>query len=452
MGNLSESQLGGVRRMIQAASDRAIRDLEAALSSGVERHEAMRLIQRMVVAEAQDRRACALTFAPIAPMCRPRRDRPRGVVYPFSVLSLLWRGLRETRAAEVQRVVLAASNPDADPPTSEQLDSLCAAGSEGLKARSSSAFATAGDVLDKLSDNACESFTTYLDLAPVARLALERLPEWLGRQTDERVAAARLAFRDAAAVCDDGGPKLLDLLYSHMEEPWLVLRLISILMNRPADTYVANSEFSGFGEGLLRDVDARVRELAEYELDGGPERGAEIGRSLRVATQAMAEFETALDLAPTGPWGGRIMRQKRELAAAVEVRLKMLDEVLGAALPVHSSSSGRRTPGLRGPPVLTKDPDPAMVERAKAFFAFMREVRMSGERLGFMSLWNRVAEEARVRIDGYVDDLLEELRATEEGDDPERVRRYLDVAASLLALLADDRAAQIVRRRMAAAA
>jgi hypothetical protein len=452
MGNLSEDQLGSVRRLIQAASDRAIRDLEAALSSGAERHAAMRLIQRMVIAEAQDRRACALTFAPIAPMCRPRRDRPRGVIYPFSVLAHLWRGLRETRGAEVQRVVLAASNPDADPPTAEQLDELCAAASAGLQARSSPGFAAAAEVLDKVSDRALDSFVTYLGLAPVAREGLERLPEWLGRQTDERLAAARLAFRDASAVCDDGGPKLLDLLYAHMDEPWAVLRLISIVMNRPGDRYVANSEFSGFGESLLQDVDSRVAALNAFELEGGLEAGAEIGRSVRTATQTMAEFETALDLAVNGPWGSRIARQKRALAAAVDLRLKMVEEVLGGALPVHSSSSGRRTPGLRGPPVLTRDPDPAAVERAKAFFGFMREVRVSGERLGFMSLWTRTAEEARVRIDGYVDDLLEELRASEEGDDPDRVRRYLDVAAALLAILADDRAAQIVRRRMAAAA
>ena len=49
-------------------------------------------------------------------------------------------------------------------------------------------------------------------------------------------------------VCEDGGPKLLDLLYSHLEEPWQVLRLISAVMNRPADSYVANSEFSAVGE------------------------------------------------------------------------------------------------------------------------------------------------------------------------------------------------------------
>ena len=450
MGSLSEIKLGSVRRMIQAASDRAIRDLEAALSAGAERHDGMRMIQRMVVAEAQDRRASSLTFAPVSAVCRPRPESPSSVVFPHAVLSHLWRGLRERHPAEVQHIVLAISRQDADPPTADQLNALCVSAASGLRSRSSAAFQTAAELLERVSPTAVDIFADYLELTPVARAAVERLPEWVGRQTDERVAAARLAFRDAGVVCEDGGLKLLDLLYSHLDEPWKVLRLISAVMNRPADGYVANSEFAPVGERLLDEVESRVTGARRFELDGGFEAGQAAGRSVRVAAQEMAEFDTSLDLAHNGPWGSRIARQKKALAEAVDSRLKSLDEVLAHALPVHSSPGSKRSNS--GPPNLSHDPDPLQVARAMAMLGFLQEVRSAAERLGCMSLWTRVADEARMRLDAYADELIRNLRHMEEDDDPVRIRKFLEISAQMLAIVADERTAQLVRRRMAVAA
>ena len=64
----------------------------------------------------------------------------------------------------------------------------------------------------------------------------------------------------------------------------------------------------------------------------------------------------------------------------------------------------------------------------------------------------RAAEDVQVRLDAYVEDLLEKLRAAEEEDNLDRVRTFLDVAAEFMGLASDDKAAQIVRRRVAAAA
>ncbi len=82
----------------------------------------------------------------------------------------------------------------------------------------------------------------------------------------------------------------------------------------------------------------------------------------------------------------------------------------------------------------------------------MHEVRISADRFGFGALWNKTAEALTSRLDIYIEDLLEKLRAGEEGEELERVRLYLDVAAEFMGLASDDKAAQIVRRRMAAAA
>ncbi|HEY5411775.1 MAG TPA: hypothetical protein VIJ94_13720, partial [Caulobacteraceae bacterium] len=122
---------------------------------------------------------------------------------------------------------------------------------------------------------------------------------------------------------------------------------------------------------------------------------------------------------------------------------------VAAALPLQSSAFRRQ--GLRGQPRLTADPDPRQVERARAFLTLLHEVRNSADRLGFGTLWAKATEQVQGRLDTYIEDLLEKLRAGED-DNLDRVRVYLDVAAEFMGLVSDDRAAQIVRRRVAAAA
>ena len=140
---------------------------------------------------------------------------------------------------------------------------------------------------------------------------------------------------------------------------------------------------------------------------------------------------------------------------AVEGRLKAAEAEVAAALPVKSP--GLRKSGVRGHPRLNADPDLRHVERARAFLNLLHEVRPAAERLGFGSLWNKTSEQVRNRLDTYIEDLLEKLRAHEDeteidAEELARARVFLDLAAEFLGLVSDDKAAQIVRRRMAAAA
>ena len=66
----------------------------------------------------------------------------------------------------------------------------------------------------------------------------------------------------------------------------------------------------------------------------------------------------------------------------------------------------------------------------------------------------RVLESIFSNMDQYVEDLLEQLRSDEEPGTQiqhHRARAYLEVVAGFNALARDEKAAQIVRRRAAAA-
>ncbi len=450
MPGLSQSQLGGVKLLIQTAPDAAIRDLEATLSSGSERHETMRMIQQMVMAESADRRGRNAVFSPLVPLCGPKRETLRCLRFPGSTLGHMWRGLKEADPSGVQAAIAATCEYDADSSAIASLDQLCGRAAQGLRAKSNPGFQAAAAALDNAMPEGADLFATYLDLTPVARASLSRMHEWLGRLNDERIAAARLAFRDATSVAEDAGPRLLEILYAHLDEPWTILRLVSAVMHRPGDSYVANSELASFGNRLLDDIDDRLAVVSAFNPDGGVEAGALVGRAVRIAGLEIQEFDDSVDLSREGPWGMRLNNQKRALGAAVEARLKGMEADVAAALPVQSA--GFKNKGARGHPKLGQDPDWRLVNRARAVLTLMHEVRGSAERLGFGGLWAKSAEQVQVRLDAYIEDLLEKLRAAEEEDNLERVRTFLDVAAEFMGLASDDKAAQIVRRRVAAAA
>ena len=449
MGQLSEGQLSTVRALLRAAPDGAVRDLEETLSAGSGAHATMRAIQQMVAAEALDRRARNAVFRPLLPLCAPARAKLGGVVFPPGTLSGVWRGLKASGGVDVA-VALAAADPHYfEAPPESIYDQLCVEAVLGLRTRANDEYAAAAARLDQAVVGGADQFAAYLDLAPVARAALGRMHEWLGRLNDERIVAARLAFNDAVAVADDGGPRLLEILYAHLDEPWAILRLVSAVMQRPDDRYVANSELAVFGQRLLEDIDAQLKRVSGFDADQGAPGGLLAGAAVRIASLEIQEFDESLDLSRDGPWGSRLMRQKKSLVQAVEGRLKSVEAEVAAALPLQSSAFRRQ--GLRGQPRLTADPDPRQVQRARAFLALLHEVRNSADRLGFGTLWAKASEQVQGRLDTYIEDLLEKLRAGED-DNLDRVRVYLDVAAEFMGLLSDDRAAQIVRRRVAAAA
>ncbi len=450
MGNLSESQLGTVRTLIKAASDSAIRDLQQALSAGAEQHQTMRLIQKMVTDEAADRRGRDHVFAPLTPLCSGRSRGPGGLLFPPQTLARLWRGLHEASPVTVAAAIQAAGEFDPPVLVGEMYDGLCVTAAAGLRARSNPGYDAAAAGLDKAMPEGAALFASYLDLTPVARSALARMPEWLGRLNDERIAAARLTFRDAVEVAEDAGPRLLEILYGHLEEPWSVLRLISAVMHRPGDRYVANSELKSFGERLLDNIDARLERVTGFNADEGPAGGRAVGEDVRMAALEIGEFDECFELSANGPWGARLTRQKRGLSQAIESRLKAVDGEVGAALPLQST--GFKARGARGQPRLTHDPDERQVTRVLGLLTMLHDVRNCADKLGFGSLWGKAVEAVEVRLETYVQDLLEKLKDEEQAELHERSRLYLEVAAQIMALAVGDKAGQIIRRRMAAAA
>jgi hypothetical protein len=219
-------------------------------------------------------------------------------------------------------------------------------------------------------------------------------------------------------------------------------------MDRPQETYVSGSELASFGERVLADIDRRLVEVAAFKATAGREAAHAAADEVHAATVEITELEQSFNLTPDGVWGRRVAKQKKTLAAAVEGYLKATDEAVGQALPLQTVRLGPRT--AKGVPKLTQDPDPKMVEKAATLLSFMSDVRSSAAAGGFASSRAKALEVLENRLDSYVEDVLEEIRS-DDGVDSERARAFLEIAAEFCGLARDEKAAQIVRRRAAAA-
>lgn len=434
MTTLSDEKAALVRRVVELAPDRALGQIEAVLNDA-RGDPAMAAIRHMVEREMGDRQVREAVFAPLSPWLKSQAP---------GLIGALWRGLHALtplQIAEARQALLEWRRAEEPPPAI--LDTLCALAGEGL-ASEDLAFADARAAAGERRGLLVEDFA----LAALARRAAPHLVSWTGRSDRAEFAALRVIMREASAVRADGGPRLLEILSAHLVEPWRVLRVVSTLMERPNERFLAASELAVFAERALDGVEARVADVQRFDPSGGPDAARAAADAAHDAVARMTEFEDCMVLRPGGPWASRLLRHRRALAQAGDFWLREAGPAVEAALPLQQTRFAARM--VKGVPRLTADPDPAKAARAEALLTFLHETRSSAPLAGFGALRSKVLEKLVDRLDRYVEDLLDHLRG-ENPEHPERARAYLDLAAAFTALVMDDKAAQIVRRRAAAA-
>ena len=445
MSQMSEVKAALVKGLIEQAPDLAIQNLLMALQADRRHDEGLAAVQRMIETEASDRRARNLVFAPIAPLCASAGPFS-GLSFPPRALTLIWKALKQEQpddVAEAKEMAMRWGAPDCTP---EPFDALCAAAAAGLRAAQGT-FGAAAAAADQGGGRG--ALAACLDIAAVTRRALDQMPDWLGRMTSEKAAKLRLTYRDAVTIADDAGPRFFEMLAAHLAEPWLILRVISGVMDRPGEAYVSGSELASFGERVLADIERRLGEVTAFKSTSGRQAAHAAAEAVHLATIEIAELEQSFALTPEGAWGRRLARHKQTLASTIEEHLKHTDDAVAHALPLHTVRIGPHT--QRSVPRLSHDPDPAQVETAMTLLTFMSEVRSSAAAGGFASARAKALEVLEHRLDKYVEEVLAEIRE-EDGVDPDRARAFLEIAAQFCGLARDEKSAQIVRRRAAVAA
>jgi len=442
MAVLSRRKQEIVEAVIAAAPDSAIRSLELALAAADPGDGLMGRVRAMVEIEASDRNLRNVILQPIVGLCAVRE--PGALSFPPQTLAQVWRGLRALCPGMIRAAAgrLAWDRDESPPPV---LDEICAAAAAALRERH--------EAFGSIDREDAAALAACLDLAPLVRNLSGQLETWTRNMTGERAAAARLAYRDATAMADDAGPRFFEMLSAQLSRPWLILRVISAAMDRPSEAYLASSELSMFGDRVTNAIATRVEHLQRFDPasgngDGQGERAGEsAGRTVEDALTGIAEFGESVALSRDGKWGRAIANSKKSLVQQVEARLNKLDRLVAQALPLEKRRGGG---GARGAPSLAADPDYAAVTGAAAGLAFAEAVRSAAAYGGFGAVRTEALAAVNDRLNAYTDDLLNYLR-DEKAEHSVRARACLEAAARLVALAQDEKAAQILRRRIAVA-
>ena len=445
MGAPTTDRLGMVQAMLESAPDSAVRGLDVALRS--DRSASLAPVRALVRAETADRAVRDLVLAPLVPLCTPRTDGFTQALLPSGALSRLWKGLH---ALEPLAITVVASNLTLDsedgshPPAADDLcRSAAAAIRDGVPAMEPLI-----RFLEGAKPGSAGQFAGYVELVPLARPAIKRLPAWLRNMGGENAAAVRLLFRDADAIAADASPRLVEILLAHIQEPWKLLRVISGMTNRGGDRYLSSSEMAEFFERVIADIEGRVVALRAFDLDGGPEGAVTASAALAMGIAEIVEFEECLDLNKEGPWGQKILKHKGALSSLAEGYLKKSLKIVAEAFPMQQVRVGGVN--LRSEPRLSHAPDPRLIRRAMASLTFFERCRNNAMSGGYGTVRIKVGEEITNSLDIYVQDILSMIH-TGDAENLDHARAFLEVAADFIGLVQDEKSAQIVRRRAAAA-
>ncbi|NGM49411.1 hypothetical protein G5B46_07320 [Caulobacter sp. 602-2] len=440
MAALAAQKLQIIRTLVETAPDAALRSLELALANAT--GGALATVRAIVEDETADRYVRNTILSPIAPLCQPRgADLPQ---FPRRALALLWIALKAEAPRQVAEGAARCNPWDLDNGAPDVFNQLCKIAARGLRQPTRPEFEAVGQICD------AAELADYLDLSVIVRNALPRLSEWVSRMNGERAASARLAYRDACAISSDAGPRMFEMLAAHLPEPWRILRVISAVMDRPNDRYLASSEVKAFGERMLADIEASIEQVRGFDLSGGAGAGREAAASAQRIANQLTEFEQAVDVAKDGPWGKRLAKFKQSAAQAAETRMNAADKELALALPSRPISMMGKMGGGKGVPKLDAAPDETLVRRAAAALAFIEDLRPCAAQAGYGATRTKALEKLNQRLDQYIEDCLHVAR-TAEGGDPQIARAYLDIAAGYIVHTRDEKTAEIVRRRAVAA-
>lgn len=445
MPELSAAKAEILRDLVAMAPDAVVFMLEDRLNDDMPTDGALAAVRAMLEREANDRRVRNTALAPVAPLFR--RAAGGRLSFPTQALRSIWRGLKAEAPQQVREAELFCLRFHDDEETPACFDDLCRAAAEGLTEGQHPDFAAAIAACEAAQSESVQALVSCLQLSRIVRSANRHLPEWLRRMTSESTALVRLSYRDACNLEADGGIHFFEMLAAQMPEPWQILRIISAVMDKPSETYLASSEMASFADRVFEDIDQQLAAVRAFDLGGGEETARQVACAVRRASHQIAEFEDCVRLSG-GAWAQRLTLQKKNLAVAVEARLKEVGKVVDMALPTQSLRYGARM--VKAAPKLTQDPDPVQISRALALLNFADGVRSEADGAGFGAVRTKVFEALETRMDTYVEDLLDRLR-NNDGDPPERLRAFLAAAADIVGASRDEKSADIVRRRAAAA-
>lgn len=440
---IDESRLLLLKGLVRSLPASSLRSLDVAL--GLTNDEPLALVHAMISSELERRYIFEVVFQPFLRLFEPRSDGLKSVQFPHRFLLSLWNAI-ETREPDLYREAFGlVRGLRADDPTPVAFFRLVKTGIDLCQETpqtiaGSDDAAAAADVTE---------LGRYLELHRIIRQTLARMSDFLGRIDAEKAAALRVMFKDAAELDASSGYRYLELVFANIDDASQIIKIMATLADRPKDRFLAESEMASFGERLLDQIEARVKELKLF-MGNRHKPCEDLSQASAHIAQALGQlhaFEQYIELSRDGPWGKRVAAAHKEIAGMVEQVLNGAEKELLQVLPMRSERIHGRM--KREVPDLDLTIDEARMTQVRHTLAFIRDARQVATAGGFTTLHTRIVQTLETRMDEWFGLLLSDANS---GDltDRDRANEAFERVTDLMGLLCGDEKAKTARRRVAA--
>lgn len=439
MSALSVAHRVALAALIEQASDATLVKLSSA-AAALPGERSLEL-GGMVAAEVLDRGRRRLVFAPILPMFRPRADGIEAMTFPAAVLPRLWKAAATREPALLPR--LDKEGPDATAVS----DRICLAAAAAVRDRPETVWPP--DLESERRERGLADLAACLDLVHLARRGLPSIEVWLKRPDGDQIAELRLLIKDCAGVHVDGAQRVLEMLFSHLDDAVLILRIItqsSCASGR--EGFLSASELAGFVERLIAGVDIRVARIAAFRPGADLAKVDPVIEDLTWCANVLNELDITLTLNPLSAWGKSVRDARVTIAGQLSAFLRAADRAVDRALPLERVQVvGRMT---RKAPQLDAPVQGETVQAVRHLLKLVGAVRGPASTFGAEADRHKLVDSLTGRLTDYADKALLAVNDGEAADEVNALR-LVELAARCLDLIDARDAARTVRRRAAVA-
>lgn len=447
MADLSVAHRAALAQVIENVPDRTLRQLSLAV--GGMPGERARTLETMLAEAARDRARRTRGMAALAPMFRPRPDGVAAMTFPPQVLPRLWKIVAAGQADLLNYLDPREDYRDDAYRVTAVCTRLCAAAAAAVRDQPDVVWPASLDdpAAGRIGREAgLAALAHACDLGGLAHRSLPSLKAWIGRPDGDQVAELRLLLRDATTVSADGAQELLEILFAHLADAPLVLRLVVNSSHAGArDSFLSGSELAIFVDRLIDAADLRFARIAAYKV-GEPIEP--VRADLDWIAQFLSETDATVQIEAESAWGKRIRHIRMGVSRALGGLLGRVGKVLDRTLPV--TRMGIAGPVRRETPELAVPIEPESLAQARAALDLVRATRNLAGAFGCDAQRQALMTELTAQLASYADLGLEEINAGQVVDAALAAQRVTMAADFLerIELVAEGRA---VRRRVAVA-
>ena len=439
MAGLTVAHRAALAALLERCPDPMLRTVSAAVAplAGGKAAE----LRIMLADEVKDRKRRNLALAPLVPMFRARKDGIAAITFPSQALPRLW------KIASRREPALLGRLDDDDPSVIAVADRICQSAAAVVRDQPDLVWPPGDD--ETARQTGLADLAACLDLTHLARRGLPSLATWLKRPDGDQIAELRLLLKDCAGVHLDGAQRVLEILFAHLDDAVLILRIVtqtSLAAGR--EGFLSESELAGFVDRLIAGVDVRAQRIEAFKPRTDLAQVAAVIADLNWCAGVLGELDVTLSLNPQSAWGKSVRDARVAIARRLSGLLRAADKAVDEALPLERVQiAGRMT---RKAPRLTTPIAGPEVDAALGLLKLVGSVRGPASTFGCEADRKTLVDDLTDRLSDHADQALRMINDG-EAEDEAHALDLVELSARFLDLIDAVEPARTVRRRAAVA-